>query len=108
MHAIVVREMVAADRIEESKAPLENVVPRAKQSPGAVAGFWTVNEDGRTLNLLVYDSEEAARAAMDRDPGRTEARVRAPGERGAHRGARELLAILTPDQAALVGASAAC
>ncbi|MGZ4131668.1 MAG: hypothetical protein ACXVWF_01360 [Actinomycetota bacterium] len=60
------REAVDADRIEESKAPLENVVPRVQQSPGVVAGYWTVSEDGRTLNLLVFESEEAARAAAGR------------------------------------------
>jgi muconolactone delta-isomerase len=66
MHAVVVRETVDADRIEESKAPLEAVVPRVRQSAGIVSALWTITDDGRTLNALAYDSEDAALGAMER------------------------------------------
>lgn len=66
MHAIVVREGVETSRIEESKAPLEHVVPRVQQSPGIVTGYWTMDEEGQTLNMLVYESEKDARAALGR------------------------------------------
>ena len=69
MHAVVVRETVDRDRIEDSKAPLEDVVPRAQHAPGITAAYWTITEDGRTLNLLVFESEEAARAAVGRIQG---------------------------------------
>jgi hypothetical protein len=69
MHALLVREMVDAERIDESRAPLDTVVPRVRQSPGIVSAFWTITDRGHTLNVLVYESEEAARAALDRVQG---------------------------------------
>ena len=93
MHAVVVREMVAADRIEESKAPLENVVPRVQQSPGIVGAYWTITEEGHALNLLVFESEEAATAALARIRGRTTASVRPARERRGRRGPGELLTV---------------
>ena len=66
MHAVVVREMVAADRIDDSKAPLEDVVPRAQGAPGIIGAYWTITDEGRTLNLLVFESKEAATSAVAR------------------------------------------
>jgi hypothetical protein len=69
MYAVVVREMVDADRIEESKGPLEGVVPRVQQSPGIASAYFTMTAEGHTLNLFVYKTEEAARGAMERIQG---------------------------------------
>ena len=69
MHAVIVREMVDPDHIEESKAPLGAVVPRVQQSPGIVSASWMMTKDAHTLNVLVYDSEEAALGARDRVQG---------------------------------------
>jgi hypothetical protein len=69
MYAVVVREMVDRDRIEESKAPLGNVVPRVKQSPGIISAFWTIDDEGHTLNVLIYETEDAARGALERVRG---------------------------------------
>jgi hypothetical protein len=66
VHAVVVREMVAADRIEDSKASLENVVPQARKAPGIVGAYFTITHEGHTWNLFVFESEEAATAALAR------------------------------------------
>jgi hypothetical protein len=41
------------------------VVPRATQAPGFVAGYWTRSEDNRGLGLIVFESEDNARGAAD-------------------------------------------
>jgi hypothetical protein len=66
MYAVLVREIVDSDRIEESKAALEQVVSRVRQSPGIVSALWSITDMGHTLNVLVFESEELARGALDR------------------------------------------
>jgi hypothetical protein len=45
----------------------ERVVPQVKELPGFVAGYWT--RDGSTgRSMVVFDSEEHARAASDKVP----------------------------------------
>jgi alpha-acetolactate decarboxylase len=61
MHAIVVRVTVR-DVEPAQKALQEQVVPRAQQSPGFVAGYWTRSEN-QGLSMVVFDSEENARQA---------------------------------------------
>ena len=63
MHAVLVK--VSISDVEGSqKALRETVVPRISQLPGFVAGYWTRSEDGSNgRSMLVFDSEEAARAA---------------------------------------------
>ena len=68
MHALVVRGTIHnADRTREV---LESrVVPLASGAPGFKAGYWTWPIDERELNVLamiIFDSEENARAASDR------------------------------------------
>ena len=57
---------------------LEDVVPAIEESDGVTA-FWLVDrERGKRLSIMVWDSEEAAKAAF----ARIEERVAAnPGER---------------------------
>ncbi len=65
MVAVVVRENGDAKLIEESADHVEaNVLPRARQALGIVSAIWTSDGEGGTLNVLVFDSEEAARAAL--------------------------------------------
>jgi hypothetical protein len=40
----------------------QRAVPRAKDK-GAVAGYWLNAQSGYTLSVVLFDSEEAARAA---------------------------------------------
>jgi hypothetical protein len=66
MHAVLVK--VSISDVENSEKELkETVVPRISQSPGFVTGYWTRSEDGTNgRSLLVFESEEAARAAAER------------------------------------------
>ena len=61
MHAVVVR--VTINDLETGRQFLtEQVVPRVKQAPGFVAGYWTSsanNDNG--LSMIVFESEDAAR-----------------------------------------------
>ena len=45
----------------------EQVVPRVKDLPGFVAGYWT-RGDGVGRSIVVFDSEENAQAASDLVP----------------------------------------
>jgi hypothetical protein len=66
MHAVVVR--VSISDVEAAQKGLEEmVVPRVSGAPGFVAGYWTRNADGSNgQSMLVFESEDAARAVADR------------------------------------------
>ena len=68
MHAVVVRGTIHnADRTREVLKT--RVVPLASGAPGFKAGYWTWPTGGGELNVLamiIFDSEENARAASDR------------------------------------------
>jgi outer membrane cobalamin receptor len=66
MHAVVVRETGQNEAIEGSGTHLmANVVPRIREAPGAVSALWMTDGSGGTLNVLVFENEEAARAALE-------------------------------------------
>ena len=66
MHAVIVR--VSINELEAATTELtENVVPRVSQAPGFVAGYWT-RKDQTGLSMIVFDSEDAAKAASDQIP----------------------------------------
>jgi hypothetical protein len=66
MHAVVVR--VKINDAERGEERLRNeVVPRVSQAPGFKAGYWTRHDDSG-LSMLIFESEENARAAADRVP----------------------------------------
>jgi hypothetical protein len=65
MYAVVVRERGRADQINTSGQHVEaNVLPRVREAPGIVSGFWMIDMAGATLNVLVFESKDAARSAM--------------------------------------------
>jgi hypothetical protein len=66
MHAVVVR--VSIDDPEKAEQGLrEQVIPRVKQAPGFVAGYWTRSDDGQDgLSMVLLESEDAARQAAER------------------------------------------
>jgi hypothetical protein len=66
MYAVLVREIVESDHIEASKAPLDQVLRQVRQAPGIVSALFSITDEGRTLNVLVFESEGAARGALDR------------------------------------------
>ena len=66
MVAVVVRESGEAAHVEGGGDHLvANVLPRVRHVPGIVSGLFMTDGAGRTLNVLVFDSEEAARTALD-------------------------------------------
>ena len=70
MHALVVTVSIEPGRSEEAQAQLEaNVVPRVKETPGVVSGYWTRSSDGQHgSSIILFENEEAARAAADAIP----------------------------------------
>jgi hypothetical protein len=65
MYAVVVRETGQREAIEGSRPHLDaNVAPRIRQAPGIVSALWMTDGSGGTLNVLVFENEEAARAAL--------------------------------------------
>ena len=64
MHAVVVKVTIS-DLDAATTALQEEVVPRASQAPGFVAGYWTRKDDGG-LSMIVFESEDAARSASER------------------------------------------
>jgi len=66
MFAVVVREVGDAARIDGSADIVrERVAPEVQRAPGFRSAVWLSDGAGRTLNVLVFDSEETARAALD-------------------------------------------
>jgi hypothetical protein len=66
MHALVVR--VTVNNLEGAQQRLQDeVVPRAASAPGFQVGYWT-REGNSGLSMVVFDSEENARAAAERVP----------------------------------------
>ncbi|HEV8103840.1 MAG TPA: hypothetical protein VGP69_08910 [Gaiellaceae bacterium] len=68
MHALVVRVTIHdADRTRE--ALKSQVVPQVSGAPGFKTGYWTWSTGGSDLNglsMIIFDSEDNARAAGDR------------------------------------------
>ena len=66
MHAVVVKVSIG-DQERAQKGLREQVIPRAKQTPGFVAGYWTRSDDGDDgLSMVLVESEDAARQAAER------------------------------------------
>ena len=68
MHAVVVK--VSIHDAADAQANLEKqVVPTVSRIPGFAAGYWTRSDDGSNgIAMVVFDSEDAARAASERIP----------------------------------------
>jgi hypothetical protein len=66
MHAVLVKVSIN-DGASSEKELKETVVPRVSTAPGFVAGYWTRSDDGSNgRSMLVFESEDAARAAAER------------------------------------------
>jgi hypothetical protein len=68
MHAVLVSVKINDfdKALEELK---EQVVPRVSQAPGFIAGYWFEPAGDQGWSVVLFESEEAARAAADRIPG---------------------------------------
>ena len=64
MYAMVGRSTV--HDVEQGRTYLnEKGIPRLKDTPGFVSGHWVRLEDGSGASIVVFESEEAARAAAE-------------------------------------------
>jgi len=70
VHALLVTVSIEPGRGEEAQAELEtNVVPRVKETPGVVSGYWMRSTDGQHgSSVILGENEEAARAAAEAIP----------------------------------------
>lgn len=65
MHAVVVN--VTIKDPEPAVGFLrEQVVPQVAQAPGLVNAYWTRSDEGKGLSMIVFESEEAAKAMAER------------------------------------------
>ena len=64
MHALVVSVSIAPGQFEQSQQALHSqVIPRVKQAPGVIHGYWTVSADHAHGNsVVVFDTKEHAEA----------------------------------------------
>ena len=61
MHALAVSVSIDSGKEEEAKQSLRNeILPRIKQAPGLVAGYFMEPGGGHGYSLLIFDSEENA------------------------------------------------
>jgi hypothetical protein len=66
MYAVVVREAGDAAQINASGDIVrERVAPQVRQAAGFVSALWMSDGSGGTLNVLVFESEQTARAAFE-------------------------------------------
>jgi hypothetical protein len=66
MHAVVVKVKLPEGRsVEEGRKQLESeVLPRVRQNPGVLHGYWLRPPQGTEgLSVVVFDTEENARKA---------------------------------------------
>jgi hypothetical protein len=66
MYAVIGRVSIQAGREDEATEHLKaNVLPRVKEAPGVVAGYWVAPQDGHGIGITIFDSEEAARQGAE-------------------------------------------
>ena len=65
MHAVIVSVQISDN--PDPTALREQVVPRVRELPGFVAGYWT-RDGGTGRSMVVFESEENAQAASDMVP----------------------------------------
>ena len=50
----------------ELKGLHEGIIPRVRQFPGFVAGYWLEPVVGKGMSVVIYEDEASARAAVDK------------------------------------------
>ena len=63
MHAVIFKVSIH-QREDAEKFLKEQIVPRVSQAPGFVSGHWA-NFGDRGQSMIIFESEEAARAVAD-------------------------------------------
>lgn len=62
MHAVVVNATIH-EPDAAAAALRDQVIPQVSNAPGFVAGYWVGLEGGRGTSIVVFESEDVARAA---------------------------------------------
>jgi hypothetical protein len=66
MHAVLSTVRIQSGHEEEALEHLKaNVLPRVKQAPGIVAGYWLAPQEGQGFAITVFETEEDARSAAE-------------------------------------------
>jgi hypothetical protein len=66
MHAVIGKVSIEAGREDEAMDHLKaNVLPRVREAPGVVAGYWVAPQDGHGMAITIFNSEEAARQGAE-------------------------------------------
>jgi hypothetical protein len=68
MHAVVLTVKIDADEQESQQHLREQIVPRVKEAPGFVAGYWVRLSGDKGTSVVVFESEDAARSALEQGP----------------------------------------
>jgi heme-degrading monooxygenase HmoA len=70
MYGVINEVKIDAARQDEAEKFLhESVVPMVKSAPGLVAAYWLRSDDGTAgMSLILFESEEAARNAVEHQP----------------------------------------
>jgi hypothetical protein len=64
MYAALVSVSIDAGKEDEARVMLsEQIVPLVKSSAGFVAGYWMAPEDSKGWSVVIFDTEEHARAS---------------------------------------------
>jgi hypothetical protein len=62
MHAVVID--VTFDDLSAAKAELGQLVPQVSAAPGFVSGYWIALSQDKGTSVVVFESEDAARALV--------------------------------------------
>ena len=65
MHAVVARSTIQ-DFDQARKFLREEGIPRLSQMPGFVGGHWVRLDENTGASMIIFETEEAARAAKER------------------------------------------
>jgi hypothetical protein len=64
LHAALVRLTVDPDKAPAAAEALtSDILPRVRSASGFIAGYWLEPEDGRGVSVVLFETEEQARAA---------------------------------------------
>jgi hypothetical protein len=62
VHAVVGRSTL--HDVEQARSFLNQSLPRIRQAPGFISGHWVMLSDNSGTSMLLFESEEAAQAAV--------------------------------------------
>ena len=65
MYANFVEVAVDSSVDPERNGLHEGIIPRVRQLPGFVAGYWLEPMVGKGMSVVIYDDEASARGALD-------------------------------------------